>query len=1008
MLSQFGYDPNLDRVIQEDDPTQQSLRDRQLRTLFETALDAIAIADDQGHYIDVNSATCELFGVQKEQILGHCISEFIEAGFNFHQVWQEFQQQEKLRGEFRLVRNDGDIRVIEYAARANFLPHRHLSVMRDITNTKRAEAEVTKLTEKLQQAEEKLTEFNIASINKNKIPDADILKQIASHIPGVIYQLRMAPDGTLHFPYVSKRLQEISGLTPAEVRENAWKFFTIIHPEDIARVTKSIIESAANLTPWYCEYRVALKDGQVLWLLSHSTPQRALDGSTLWYGYIRDITDSKTTELELQHFFSLALDLLCIADFNGYFRRLNRAWETTLGYNIKELEGKRFLDFIHPDDIAATIEIISDLSDRKSIFQFTNRYRAKDGTYRYIEWRATPYGNLIYAAARDITEHKHNEDKLNEISNRLSLALKSGAIGCWEWDIIQNTLVWDERMYELYGVTKNSDTRLAYDIWATGLHPDDRHATETLIHQVVAGKGEYDPEFRVVHPDGSIHFIKAFGSVFRDAVGNAQKMIGLNFDITDRKRQEQALRLIVEGTAAKTGAEFFKTCVQYIAQVLEVKYAVITEFTDTEKTIEKTLAFWECDKFSDNFTCNLTSPNCQHTPCKNISSNTEVYRYQKLPEFCHYQADHNLICLQAESYAGLPILDAAGNRLGLLAVLDDKPMQQDLEIQSAILKIFATRAGAEIERIKAENALRQSEIQLRQQAEELAATLKKLQKTQTQLIQAEKMSSLGQLVGGIAHEINNPVSFIYGNLQHASDYVKDLVELIQLYQKYYTNPPQEIANLTEDMDFDYLVQDFYQLLASMKTGATRIRDIVKSLRIFSRLDEADLKDIDIHENIESTLMILQNRLNGWAGNPHINLIKNYGKIPLIECYGGLLNQVFINLLINAIDAIEQRRKNLEIMEKLDYIGQIIITTTMTTEKQVIISIADNGCGMSPQVQEKIFDPFFTTKPIGQGTGMGLATSYQIITENHHGSLQCFSTEGIGTEFRIELPTMPQK
>ena len=176
----------------------------------------------------------------------------------------------------------------------------------------------------------------------------------------------------------------------------------------------------------------------------------------------------------------------------------------------------------------------------------------------------------------------------------------------------------------------------------------------------------------------------------------------------------------------------------------------------------------------------------------------------------------------------------------------------------------------------------------------------------------------------------------------------------------------------------------------------------KSQRL-SRLDEADLKEIDLHENIESTLVILQNSLTGRAGNPDINLTKNYGKLPLVECYGGLLNQVFMNLLLNAIDAIEQQRESLESTQNSDYIGIITITTSITSENQVLLSIHDNGCGMSPKVQEKIFNPFFTTKPIGKGTGMGLATSYQIVTDNHHGKLQCFSTVGKGTEFRIELP-----
>jgi signal transduction histidine kinase len=276
------------------------------------------------------------------------------------------------------------------------------------------------------------------------------------------------------------------------------------------------------------------------------------------------------------------------------------------------------------------------------------------------------------------------------------------------------------------------------------------------------------------------------------------------------------------------------------------------------------------------------------------------------------------------------------------------------------------------------------------------------------------MSSLGQLVAGIAHEINNPVSFIYGNAHHAAGYVKDLIDLMHLYQEQYPEPPQVISERLEEIDLEYLVRDFSSLLASIENGATRIRDIIKSLRIFSRLDESGCKAIDLHENIDSTLMILQSRFNGRDGKPEIQLIKNYGDLPRIQCYVGLLNQVFVNLLMNAIEAIdsvrsraaiEQQRNSLEPALYSEYSGVISITTSLTTTNQTIISIQDNGCGMDAQVQEKIFNPFFTTKSIGQGTGMGLAISYQIVTENHHGEISVSSELDKGTNMTLTLPRL---
>lgn len=304
-------------------------------------------------------------------------------------------------------------------------------------------------------------------------------------------------------------------------------------------------------------------------------------------------------------------------------------------------------------------------------------------------------------------------------------------------------------------------------------------------------------------------------------------------------------------------------------------------------------------------------------------------------------------------------------------------------------------------------AIQQAELyqEAQSKSEQLSLAYRELQDTQVQLVQAEKMSSLGQLVAGIAHEINNPVNFIYGNLQYAAEYAEGLLELVNAYQQHYANPPEAIAQLIDEIDLDFLKSDFHQLITSMRNGATRIRDIVKSLRTFSRLDEAELKAVDLHENIDSTLVILQNRLKGHRDKPDIEVIKNYGQLPRIECYSGLLNQVFMNVFVNAIDAIEQRQQSLTSEQALTYQGGITITTTALGTTDICISIRDNGVGMSHDVKEKIFNPFFTTKPVGMGTGMGLPTSYQIISKYHNGELLCNSTPGQGTELIIQLPVI---
>ncbi|MHC5598513.1 MAG: sensor histidine kinase [Nostoc sp.] len=286
---------------------------------------------------------------------------------------------------------------------------------------------------------------------------------------------------------------------------------------------------------------------------------------------------------------------------------------------------------------------------------------------------------------------------------------------------------------------------------------------------------------------------------------------------------------------------------------------------------------------------------------------------------------------------------------------------------------------------------------LRQKNIVLKDTLKELRLTQSQLIQNEKMSSLGQLVAGIAHEINNPVNFIYGNLKYTDDYTQELLSLLQLYQKHYPHPEPEIQNAKQEADIEYLTEDLPKMLASMKIGADRIREIVLSLRIFSRLDEAEFKTADIHEGIDSTLLILQHRLKSEKTRPTITVIKEYSDIPKIQCFAGQLNQVLMNILANAIDALE------EAFQKGLCPEPIIRISSAQVNENVVVKIADNGTGIPEAIQSRLFDPFFTTKQVGKGTGMGLSISYQIITEKHGGSLRCISLPGKGAEFIITIP-----
>lgn len=307
---------------------------------------------------------------------------------------------------------------------------------------------------------------------------------------------------------------------------------------------------------------------------------------------------------------------------------------------------------------------------------------------------------------------------------------------------------------------------------------------------------------------------------------------------------------------------------------------------------------------------------------------------------------------------------------------------------------------------------KQKEAQLKQQTTELATALRELQQTQAQLIQSEKMSSLGQMVAGVAHEINNPINCVYSNLPHAENYIQDLLNLLALYEQHYPEPSEEIKAEKAAIDLEFLIEDLPRVLSAMQQGSERICEIARSLRNFSRLDEAQMKPADIHDGIESTLLILHHRLKAKKEFSGIQIIKEYGNLPPVECYAGQLNQVFMNLIGNGIDAIEefisnQTETNYPLPITDSPLPIIRIATEVINNNWVRIRICDSGAGMTEAVQKQLFNSFFTTKPIGKGTGLGLSISYQIVVEKHKGHLKCISAPGQGSEFIIELPIFQQ-
>ncbi|MDZ7956850.1 MAG: AAA family ATPase [Aulosira sp. DedQUE10] len=426
--------------------------------------------------------------------------------------------------------------------------------------------------------------------------------------------------------------------------------------------------------------------------------------------------------------------------------------------------------------------------------------------------------------------------------------------------------------------------------------------------------------------------------------------------------------------------------------------------------------------FADSYTEFLSIPleSSDHVPITLINyvkRTQEILVIDDIKAQASFALDVYITREQPKSILCIPIINQS-KFLGIIYLENNLTTEAFTSSRLEVLKLIITQAAISLENAllyqnleKANKELAEYnhnlEAKVAERTEEinrknhyLQQTIEELRSTQSQLIQSEKMSSLGQMVAGIAHEINNPINFIHGNINHAHEYVQDLLDLVSVYQQEYPHTSDLVNNKVQEIDLDFLAKDLPKILDSMKLGSSRIRNIILGLRNFSRLDESEMKPVNIHEGIDSTLMILQHRLKENSNRPEIEVIKEYAQLPEVSCYAGQLNQVFMNILSNAIDALDEYKYQ---GNSLTHNPQIRIRTELKDAKTLRIRIADNGHGMIAQVQQKIFDPFFTTKPIGSGTGLGLSISYQVVVDKHKGQLSCESNPGQGTEFAIEIP-----